>query len=114
VSGQVGAAIDEEARTLPRVRVRLFALARERAGRAELDIDLPDRATVGDLRRALTEHHPSLSSLLPSAMVAVDAEYASDDRELSSASDVAIIPPVSGGGLVGFATEVSCRPRVGR
>ena len=40
------------------VKVRLFAVARERAGQAEIEVELPLPATVADLRLALALQHP--------------------------------------------------------
>ncbi len=80
------------------VRVRLFALARERAGRSEIDLVLPDPATVGLLRTALGESVPDLAALCSGAMISVDEEYASDESPVLPTSRLALIPPVSGGG----------------
>jgi molybdopterin converting factor subunit 1 len=79
------------------VRVKLFAVAKERAGRAELDIELPTGATVADLRKAIESNHPALAAIIPHAMWAVDKSYANDATPLTSNSEVALIPPVSGG-----------------
>lgn len=80
------------------VRVRLFALARERCGRSEIAVELREPATVGDLRAALRSGFAELGPLAAGALVAVDEEYAGDAVPLSSASRIALIPPVSGGG----------------
>ena len=77
--------------------VRLFAIARERAGRGEVTIRLPAKATVADLRAALAEQVPGLESIAPRVMIAVDSEYADDDFILSPGASLAVIPPVSGG-----------------
>jgi molybdopterin converting factor subunit 1 len=79
------------------VRVKLFAVAKERAGREELAVELPDGATVADLRKAIATASPALSAILPHAMWAVDTEYANDRTSLNEQSKVALIPPVSGG-----------------
>jgi molybdenum cofactor cytidylyltransferase len=80
-----------------RVRVRLFALAKERAGETELEIELRSGSTVGDLRAALGERLPALGPLLTTSMIAVDEEYASDDVLIAPGARLAVIPPVSGG-----------------
>ena len=80
-----------------KVHVRLFALARQRAGRPEVVIELPEPATVADLKRLLTETLPELAPLASSLMIAVDSEYAGDDQVVGAGSEVAVIPPVSGG-----------------
>ena len=80
-----------------RVSVRLFALAKDRAGCSELAIDLKPGATVRDLRAALALQAPALAPLLPTSFVAINEEYARDDSPIALGSRLAIIPPVSGG-----------------
>jgi molybdopterin converting factor small subunit len=79
------------------VRVKLFAAAKEVAGRDEITVELADGATLGDARHALAAAVPALGRILPHALWAVDAAYADDDAIVDERSDVALIPPVSGG-----------------
>jgi MoaE-MoaD fusion protein len=74
------------------VTVRLFAMLRERAGKPELLLNLPDGARVGD---ALAELH-ALAEGVPLVM-AVNREYADEERVLDPGDELALIPPVSGG-----------------
>jgi molybdopterin synthase catalytic subunit len=74
------------------VTVRLFAILRERAGAAEVVLDLPDGARVAD---ALAKLH-ELAEGLPLVM-AVNREYADAERTLAPGDELALIPPVSGG-----------------
>ena len=80
-----------------KVHVRLFALAKQRAGRSEVVVELPEPATVADLKRLLAETLPELAPLVSSLMIAVDSEYAGDDQVVAPGSEIAVIPPVSGG-----------------
>ncbi len=77
--------------------VLLFAGARELVDRSETSLELPEGATVAQLRKALQEKHPQLQPLLAHALFAIDNEYASDDSRLPEGAEVACIPPVSGG-----------------
>ena len=79
------------------VRLRLFAVARQWAGSGELELELTAGATVADLRRALIARVPELAPMSAQLLFAVDAEYAGDSTVLNATSDVACIPPVSGG-----------------
>lgn len=84
------------------VRVRLFAVAREAAGAEFVDVELPAgddaaAATVADLRLAFLAQLPALRYAAKQLMFAVDGDYATDATQVSAASDVACIPPVSGG-----------------
>jgi molybdopterin converting factor subunit 1 len=78
-------------------RVRLFAVARERAGQAELTVDLPDVATVADLKLALGRDVPGLVPVLGVARISVNHEYAVDTTTIPPEAELAVIPPVSGG-----------------
>ncbi len=79
------------------IRVRLFARARDLAGVDFLDLEIPPDATVGHLRRRLVEERPALASIIGRSAIAVDADFAGDDRALAGRSEAALIPPVSGG-----------------
>jgi MoaE-MoaD fusion protein len=74
-----------------KVRVRLFAGLRERAGWGEREVEVTGER-VGDVWSAL-ELGEEPSGLL----YAVNQEYAERDRELAEGDEVAVIPPVSGG-----------------
>jgi molybdopterin converting factor subunit 1 len=74
------------------VRIRLFAGLRERAGRDELELELPDGARVADALAAVEE----LAGGLP-LVLAVNREYAASEDRLSPGDELALIPPVSGG-----------------
>jgi molybdenum cofactor cytidylyltransferase len=79
------------------VRVRLFAMAKDLAGRAEIDVELPEGRTVADLRVALASALPALGPLWPKVLIAIDEEYADDNTLISAGTRIAVIPPVSGG-----------------
>jgi MoaE-MoaD fusion protein len=74
------------------ITVRLFAMLRERAGKRELTLELPDGASVRDALDELGE----LAAGLPLVM-AVNREYAPEDQVLDPGDELALIPPVSGG-----------------
>ncbi|HUA49303.1 MAG TPA: molybdenum cofactor biosynthesis protein MoaE [Solirubrobacteraceae bacterium] len=76
------------------IRVKLFAGLRERAGTAELDLELPEGAVVGDAlerMRALTDG--------ARVVMAVNQEYADASSTLHAGDEVALIPPISGGAV---------------
>jgi molybdopterin converting factor subunit 1 len=79
------------------VRVLLFARAKDLAGASAVELDLPAGATVRDLRRALAEARPALTSLLERSAIAVNDEFAGDDQDVPPDATVALLPPVSGG-----------------
>ena len=81
-----------------KVRVRLFASAREAVGQGEVEAELGEGATVAQLLERLGATYPRLTPLAPSLLVAVNREYRGRDVSLREGDEVGIIPPVSGGG----------------
>lgn len=84
--------------TATRIRVRLFAILRERAGAGELDLELPAGATVADALAELATR-PGLADPLARIEVAtaVNREWAGPQTSLRAGDELALIPPVSGG-----------------
>jgi molybdopterin synthase catalytic subunit len=78
-----------------KVRVRLFAGLRERAGKGELELELPEGAVVGDVWPAL-----ALDGEPPGLLFARNREYAERQAPLEEGDEVAVIPPVSGGSFL--------------
>ncbi len=79
------------------LHVRVFGGLVERTGLRTLPIELPDGATVAELRRAVTASHPQLAALLPRVAIAVDLEVVDDGFTLALSHEVALLPPVAGG-----------------
>jgi molybdopterin converting factor subunit 1 len=79
------------------LRVHLFARARDLARSDMVRVELPDGATVADLRRRLAADYPALATLLERSALAVENDFAEDSRVLSPNEEVALLPPVSGG-----------------
>ncbi|MEM5032532.1 MoaD/ThiS family protein [Limosilactobacillus fermentum] len=61
-------------------------------------MDVPKSVTQAALKDAVLELDPALEATLANSRVAVDQEFINEDvLQLSEASEVALIPPVSGG-----------------
>ncbi len=81
------------------IDVRLFAVLRERAGSESVTVEVPDGATVRDAIDAVARSHGLLEVMSGTSVVmAVNREYANDDSVLAEGDELALIPPVSGGG----------------
>ena len=84
-----------------KLRVLYFAALRERVGRSEETVDVPDDVRgVGELRRWLAARgEPWATAFAETRRVraAVDQSMASDGAELHENAEVAFFPPVTGG-----------------
>lgn len=78
------------------MKILAFGIAREIFGSSETELNLHDNATVSELKQLLEERYARLKAIR-SYMVAVNNEYAADDKRITAQDEIAIIPPVSGG-----------------
>ena len=84
-----------------RINVRCFATLRELAT-ARTELRLPAGATVADAWTALAEAFPGLTPHRPFVRPARNGAYADWDAPLADGDQVALLPPVSGGGPSGL------------
>jgi MoaE-MoaD fusion protein len=89
-----------------KVKVRLFAGLRERAGWSDREVEGVDR--VADVWPAL-----ELGDEPAGLLYAVNKEYAGREQELADGDEVALIPPVSGGSFRLSADPLSLDAVVG-
>lgn len=80
-----------------KVRVKFFAILRERSGTSELTKELSDGSTVADLWRELQKDYPKLDVPGIRLLYAVNQNYVGLNHELHQEDEVVFIPPVSGG-----------------
>ena len=80
-----------------KVHVRLFAQMRIEAGTEQLEMELPEEATVSFALEELTKRHPALGRHLGACMVAVGLDYVSKSQTLREQDEISLIPPVQGG-----------------
>jgi threonine synthase len=79
------------------ITIRFFAALRDRAGLNETQLELKPPATVRTLLERIAREYPALEAALPTALVAVNHEFAFADDDLQDGDEVAFFPPVSGG-----------------
>jgi len=98
-----------------RVTVRLYASLRERAGCEQLLLeDVPAGIDVAGAKRLLEQRHPELGALAAVRGV-LGTSYVPEDTPLEEGSELALLPPVSGGSgeddaLLAGLFELSARP----
>ncbi|HWO42856.1 MAG TPA: molybdopterin converting factor subunit 1 [Candidatus Eisenbacteria bacterium] len=80
-----------------KVKVKFFAILRERAGVAEITKEVEEGSTVGDLWQNLQREFPKLAVPGIRLLYAVNRNYVSPAQVLKDSDEVVFIPPVSGG-----------------
>ena len=79
------------------IDVLLFAAVRDAAGNESITVDVGDDARASDVLAAIGRQLPEVAGLLSSCRLAVDCCYVTSDEKVSADSELALIPPVSGG-----------------
>jgi sulfur-carrier protein len=79
------------------VTVHYFAQVRDRLKRSHDQLTTSAQATPHDILTAVVALHPHEHSLISRCRVAVDHAFINDAVTLSETSEIALIPPVSGG-----------------
>ena len=76
-----------------KIEVRFFASLRERVGKEQLSLDLPEPATVAAAQASATGgmERP------PNTLAAVNMYYVDFDASVKEGDEVAFFPPVTGG-----------------
>lgn len=91
------------------IRVRYFGGLAERIGLRDETLELPDGASSSDAFRAVCDRHLDVNLWLTRSNVAVNREIVEGaDHPLDDGDEVALLPPVSGGGA---AIHVALGPR---
>ena len=80
-----------------KVRVKFFAILRERAGTSEVAKEIAEGSTVAELWRQLQKDYPKLDVPGIRLLYAVNQDYVGVDHQLKDQDEVVFVPPVSGG-----------------
>jgi molybdopterin converting factor subunit 1 len=79
------------------VRVKMFAILRERSGVSEVDLELSEGATVAAAVAEVGRRFSAVTNILARCASAVNQEYVKPSARLQNGDELALIPPVSGG-----------------
>lgn len=80
-----------------KVKVKFFAILRERVGAGEITKEIHEGSTVKDLWEALKRDYPKLAPAEMYLLYAVNQDYVAPDHVLRDHDEVVFVPPVSGG-----------------
>ncbi len=82
---------------MPSVTIFYFANLRDRLGCENEAVDLPSATTSADVLATIARRHPACAETVARCRLAVDQAFADGPLTLSATSELALIPPVSGG-----------------
>ena len=80
-----------------KIKVKLFAILRERVGESEITITVPSGITVNQLNNEILKKYPQLKSFSNKFVTSVNCKVTTGDTVITSRDEVALLPPVSGG-----------------
>ena len=95
-----------------RIQVLYFAVLRERLRLEQEALELPDGASVATALAALSSRHPAVAALLPRVQTAVNRAFAEGAASLRDGDELALIPPVAGGGAGPRRVAITAVPLV--
>jgi len=80
-----------------KVRAQFYAQLRELVGNHELEVELPQDATVRELLEKVYAQKPALRAHNKSILIGAGLEFVDRNYKLNPGEEIAIMPPVQGG-----------------
>ena len=80
-----------------KVRAQFYAQLRELVGNHELEVELPQGATVRELLENIYAQKPALRAHDKSILVGAGVEFVDRNYKIKPSEEIAIMPPVQGG-----------------
>ena len=78
-------------------KIEFYSLLRDLVGASELELSLPDGATVEALLAELYAQHPKLADWDGRLLLAADLDYVERSHAIQPGEVISIMPPVQGG-----------------
>jgi molybdopterin converting factor subunit 1 len=83
-----------------KLTVRLFAGLAEIIGLTHITLNVEQtQITVEQLKQLITQHYPAAASAITLSFIAKNQAYATAEEFIGEEDELALIPPVSGGGV---------------
>lgn len=79
------------------VSVRFYSYFKDLTGCEQTAVQLPDGATIAELKTQLHSRFPRLVEMERSTLIAVGMEYQNAEHQLTDNDQVSFFPPVQGG-----------------
>ncbi|HBR18449.1 MAG: molybdopterin converting factor subunit 1 [Deltaproteobacteria bacterium RIFCSPLOWO2_12_FULL_43_16] len=81
------------------IKVRFFAMLKNKTGKEEVNLSVPDNITLEKLKAILKNEFPAIAEFIErkSIMISVNQEFATNTTIIKDGDEVALLPPFSGG-----------------
>jgi len=79
------------------VPVQFYAQLRDLTGVPEIEVELPDGATINELLERIYQRTPALRAQDKSILIGAGVEFVNRDYVIKSGDAISIMPPVQGG-----------------
>ena len=80
-----------------KVRVQFFSHLKDLVGSSEVELELADHTTAGELLNELYSCYPNLRQWDSSILIGAGVEFVGRDYVVKSSDELSIMPPVQGG-----------------
>jgi len=80
-----------------KAKILFFASIKERAGTAQLEVEIPEGTTVQGLKTYLENTNPGLERVMGNSLASINRSFALNEDPIPDGAEVAFFPPVSGG-----------------
>ncbi len=77
--------------------MQFYSHLRDLAGPPQLDLDLPEQATMADLLEKLFSQIPALRRYEKSILIGVGVDFVDRNYNLKPGDEISLMPPVQGG-----------------
>ena len=78
-------------------KVKLFYHLKERAGTSEVQLEVPDGATIGMVKSTLERQYPQLRTHLDNVMILMNEQIVLEEDTVKDNSMISFLTPVGGG-----------------
>lgn len=81
------------------IKVRFFAMLKNKTGKEEVNLSVPENITLETLKTILKNEFPAIAEFIErkSIMISVNQEFADKNTVIKDGDEVALLPPFSGG-----------------
>jgi MoaE-MoaD fusion protein len=79
------------------VKILFFAHLKDLANTRQLEVSVPQKSSIKQLKAKLIILHPELLKALPHSLSSLNHEYVDDHQIISENDEIGFFPPVSGG-----------------